>query len=170
MRRKHNLISKGTYSYISKGYKVFLKEGRSELERHLEAASESKSSIITVPPYSFIIGKHSGSWFALDTHVINKDPGGNGNGLLKVFGDPHLVARWAWKRLAASGVKSGYLELVEISFSKRSELSTNPILNIPEESFVVKEKVEEENILYSGGINDFDSSLEIPSCKSSLVV
>ena len=116
--RKHNLISKGTYSYISKGYKVFSKEGRSELERHLEVASESKSSIITVPPYSFIIGKHSGSWFALDTHVINKDLGGNGNGLLKVFEDPHLVARWTWKRLAASGVKSGYLELVDISFSK----------------------------------------------------
>ena len=115
---KHNLISKGTYSYISKGYKVFSKEGRSELERHLEAASESKSSIITVPPYSFIIGKHSGSWFALDTHVINKDLGGNGNGLLKVFEDPHLVALWTWKRLAASGVKSGYLELVDISFSK----------------------------------------------------
>ncbi len=88
----NDLISEGSYTYVGKGYEVFSKEGRKELETHLETAMENKVSIVTVTPYSFIMRKCLGSWFALDTHVICHDLGGDGNGILKVFESPHLAA------------------------------------------------------------------------------
>ncbi len=57
--------------------------------------------------------------------MIKEDLGGNGNGLSKVFGTPQFATRWAWKRLANSGVRSGSLEIVKMSFCNILQQSTS---------------------------------------------
>ena len=130
----NDLISEGNYSYVGKGYEVFSEDGRKELETHLETAAENTVSIITVTPYSFIMGKHLGKWFVLDTHVICHGLGGDGNGILKVFQSPHLAARWGWRRLVQSDVKSGYQEIVDISFEVRQGQSERSEADHPEKT------------------------------------
>ena len=61
-----------------------------------------------------------GKLFLVDTHPVNWDLGGNGNGLLKVFQNdsPKVCAAlcaWIWKRLRAGGgliKKAGHSFLV----------------------------------------------------------
>ena len=49
-----------------------------------------------------------GKLFLVDTHPVNRDLGGNGNGLLKVFQNDSpkacaALCAWIWKRLRAGG-------------------------------------------------------------------
>ena len=64
-------------------------------------------SLYTCSPYIFIIGHLGGHPFLLDTHPISGDLGGNGNGLLKVYGDSSeatckSLCQWILNRLVGT--------------------------------------------------------------------
>ncbi len=57
-------------------------------------------SIVTVPPYSFVVPNLEGKVCIVDTHRINESLGGNGKGIIKVFPRADAVVI---KRLLSTG-------------------------------------------------------------------
>ena len=74
--------------------------------------------IMVCPPYIFVVGKRNSTYFVIDTHVIRKHIGGNGNGIIIEFSNVKSCITWITKRLVLSGVKaSAPQDIFEISFS-----------------------------------------------------
>ena len=79
------------FEFIEKilhGHHVFSQEAR-ECSRKAISEMSSKAQFCTAmfcyEPYIFLIGVMEGKLFLVDTHPVNRDHEGNGNGLLKVF-------------------------------------------------------------------------------------
>lgn len=78
----------------------------------LTTEREKRVAFYSCGGYIFTIGWTLQHLFIMDTHAINQELGGNGNGLVKVFSheNKRLAAEnlcaWVWKRLSQSGVKS----------------------------------------------------------------
>lgn len=101
---------------ISPNTVVFSFEGRRDLMGavcQIYDAKETKVGVYTCGGYIFTIGCKSGNRFVMDTHCIDKELGGNENGLVKVFwssdGDNEsalwYLCDWVLKRLRVSGVQ-----------------------------------------------------------------
>ena len=74
--------------------------------------------IMVCPPYIFVVGKRNSTYFVIDTHVIRKHKGGNGNGIIIKFSNVKSCITWITKRLVLRGVKASAPEdIFEISFS-----------------------------------------------------
>lgn len=79
-------------------------------------------AIYTCGGFTFLIACKSGWYFLIDTHRISSALGGNGNGILKVYGREDEPAKrlccWVWKRLKDSGVNQTNhqsLSIVDVS-------------------------------------------------------
>ena len=96
------------------GSKVFLCAGRNELVNSLESkASQGKMcfGIYTCSPYIFTVGIRNNALFLIDTHPVNEEFGGDGNGVLLVTPDLsyrscQLLTQWLLLRLTQAGVKT----------------------------------------------------------------
>ena len=92
---------------------VFSSGGREELVTTLTSkiAPEKLSvGIYTCSPYIFTIGVCNDFLFVVDTHPVNEELGGNGNGLLLMTPDSSLrsckmVVQWVLKRLKMAGIE-----------------------------------------------------------------
>ena len=73
---EHNLASQVEAAAHCEGHRVFSKEGRLQLDNVLK--SENDVYVITVPPYTFVLGKILNKWLIIDSHVISEDLSGNG--------------------------------------------------------------------------------------------
>ena len=79
--------------------------------------------ITVCPPYIFVVTKRNSTYFVIDTHVIRKHIGGNGNGIIIEFSDVKSYITWITKRLILSGVKaSAPQDIFEISFSSEENI------------------------------------------------
>ena len=93
--------------------KAFSSTGREEIIRTLtKKVSHGKTylGIYTCSPYIFTIGICNNALFVVDTHPVNEELGGNGNGLLMVTPDSSYescksVVQWLLQRLKMAGVK-----------------------------------------------------------------
>ena len=78
----------------------------------------NEAGIMVFPPYIFIAGKRNSTYFLIDTQVIGKHVGGNGNGIIIEFSNVKSCITWIRKRLVWSAVKaSAPKDIFEISFS-----------------------------------------------------
>ena len=118
VRRK--LITECELIDRSTGQEVFSEDGRAELIKSIELMEDV--AVVTVPPYTFVVGRNECQFFVIDTHVISEALGGNGNGILKLFENISSITKWIWQRLAAVGVKSSLQQIIEI---KKIFLSMN---------------------------------------------
>ncbi|KAJ8047258.1 Serine/threonine-protein kinase TAO1 [Holothuria leucospilota] len=116
--RSGNLIEEHELSDRCEGHRVFSNEGMKELADLL--SRNSGVFIVIVPPLSFVLGRIYQKWVVVDTHVIGEVLGGNGNGVLKIFGDNNSTKRWIWRRLAQSNVRASMLGITEISRCQKS--------------------------------------------------
>lgn len=95
------------------GNKVFSCSGRYELVKSLESkASQGKMcfGIYTCSPYIFTVGIDNNALFLIDTHPVNDELGGDGNGVILVTPDLsyrscQLLIQWLLLRLTKAGVK-----------------------------------------------------------------
>ena len=69
--------------------------------------------LMTAPPHTFIIGKINNEPI-IDTHMINTNLGGDGNGVIKLVADERNLRSWVWRRLLESGVKQSMQEFVGV--------------------------------------------------------
>ena len=94
------------------GSGVFSESGRNELLSSLRTIPSDirrKVGVYTCPPYAFMIGIYNQHIVVLDTHPINAELGGNGNGIMVATHDRsprscRLISQWILKRLKMSGV------------------------------------------------------------------
>jgi serine/threonine protein kinase len=92
---------------------VFSSGGRDELMTDLTSTiAQGKTSvgIYTCSPYIFTIGVCNDALFVVDTHPVNHELGGNGNGLLLMTPDlsPRsckMVVQWSIKHLKMAGIE-----------------------------------------------------------------
>ena len=113
---KHSLIKDVEINILTKNTKVVSNEGRKVM---LKAFIKLNGvGIMVCPPYIFVVGKRNSTYFVIDTHVIRKHIGGNGNGIIIEFSNVKSCITWITKRLVLSGVKtSAPQDIFEISFS-----------------------------------------------------
>ena len=113
---KHSLIKDVEINILTKNTKVLSNEGRKVM---LKAFIKLNGvGIMVCPPYIFVVGKRNSTYFVIDTHVIRKHIGGNGNGIIIEFSNVKSCITWITKRLVLSGVKpSAPQDIFEISFS-----------------------------------------------------
>lgn len=98
---------------------IYSPAGMSELR--MIANSVQKVAILTVPPYSFLVGKEGNEHFIIDTHKVSPDCDGNYNGIVKVFQDCSSCCKWIWKRLESSGIKDIQWQAFEVRSFERTE-------------------------------------------------
>lgn len=73
---------------ILHGHHVFSQEARECLQKaisEMSSKAQFSTAMFCCKPYIFLTGVTGGKLFLVDTHPVNRDLGGNGNGLLKVF-------------------------------------------------------------------------------------
>ena len=119
---EHNVASQVQVAVHCEWHRVFSKEGRLQLDNILK--SENGVYVITVPPYTFVLGNILNKWLIIDSHVISEDLGGNGNGIRKVFDDVQTARCWIWKRLFQSKVISSMLEISEVTVMERKDVTS----------------------------------------------
>lgn len=108
-----NLVSR------SSGFLVFSDSGRKELAEFVEKSLQTVA-IMTVPPYTFVIGRCREQFFIVDTHRIGQSCGGNGGGIVKVFPTTQSVTWWVWERLYGSGIRAEYQQIIDVNFCCQS--------------------------------------------------
>ena len=75
-------------------------------------------SIMSVPPYMFVVGNFLSELFVIDTHVIREELGRNSNGAIITFGKVEHCVQWLLKRLHLSGVREDSMqEIIKVSIS-----------------------------------------------------
>ena len=108
---------------ILHGHHVFSQEARECLwnaSSEMGFKGQFSTAMFCCEPCVFLIGVMGGKLFLVDTHPVNRNLGGNGNGLLKVFQNCSLKAcaalcAWIWKPLRMGGgltKKAGHSFLV----------------------------------------------------------
>ena len=101
---KHSLIKDVEINILTKNTKVLSNEGREDM---LKAFIKLNEAVIMVcPPYISVVGKRNTTYFVIDTRVIRKHIGGNGNGTVIEFSNTKSCITWITKRLVLSGVKA----------------------------------------------------------------
>ena len=88
------------------------------------------TALFCCEPYVFLVGVIGGKLFLIDTHPVNQDLGGNGQGgLVKVYHDCspkacEALCGWIWKRLRTGGgfsdEEGGALLSINVSRNKVS--------------------------------------------------
>ena len=71
---------------VSECYTVFSIDGKNQLE-DLMKPNGTYLYLVTGPPYTFIVGKVNNEHIIIDTHMINTNLGGDGNGVIKLIAD-----------------------------------------------------------------------------------
>ena len=97
--------------------KVFSDAGKKQFVQCLESDA---IYIMTVQPYSFVVGRSGHSIFVVDTHVIGDSLGGNGNGVIVVFSSCADAAKWVWQRLFDSKVRDQFMQLIKVTIEERN--------------------------------------------------
>ena len=97
--------------------KVFSDAGKKQFVQCLESDA---IYIMTIQPYSFVVGRSGHSFFVVDTHVIGDSLGGNGNGVIVVFSSCADAAKWVWQRLFDSKVRDQFMQLIKVTIEERN--------------------------------------------------
>ena len=84
-------------------------------------------AIITVPPYTFVIGRCREQFFIDDTHRIGQNCDGNGGGIVKVFSTTKSVMRWVWERLCESGIRAEYQQVIDVNACCQSPVQDSEV-------------------------------------------
>ena len=113
--RKDGLIAKYTISEeMVPRQRVYSQTGRAALMDAVTSLykgdNKSRMALYTCGGYIVLVGCRSGELFVIDTHPTPVELGGDGNGLIKVFGpcadgnSAGGLCTWLWRRLNMSGV------------------------------------------------------------------
>lgn len=113
LMHKSGLISKLKFAEKGCGHSVFSDSGREDLLQLLTRMD--RAAVMTVPPYTFLIGRKDQNYYLVDSHSIGPECDGNGMGILKVFTDAHTMGRWLWKRLHICGIKKERQQMFEVA-------------------------------------------------------
>ena len=112
LMHKKGLISKLKLAEKGCGHPVFSDSGREDLSQFLTRMG--KAAVMTVPPYTFLIGRKNQDYYIVDSHSIGPECDGNGMGIIKVFTDADTMGRWLWRRLHISGIKNKRQQMFEV--------------------------------------------------------
>ena len=87
---------------------------------NISADVKNQVGVYTCTPYAFTEGLYNDSFFLVDSHLVDEELGGNGNGILVATPDRssrscHLIIQCILKRIWLSGVDHKMLQ----SFPKR---------------------------------------------------
>lgn len=95
------------------GYEVFSTEGMKDLAQMI--GEIKKTAVLTVSPYTFMLGREMDQIFLVDTHLVSPKCDGKDGGIIKVFPDVSSCTRWIWMRLHSSGIKNAQQQLFEVT-------------------------------------------------------
>ena len=119
LMHKSGLISKLKFAEKGHGHLVFSDAGRKDLLQFV--GRMGKAAVMTVPPYTFLIGRKHQDYYIIDSHSIGPECDGNGMGILKVFEDTETMGRWLWRRLHISGIVNERQQIFEVEIPCREK-------------------------------------------------